>query len=78
MKTKRGFWAASVLLIISQMPTMAWAQQTKGIVRDKNSKETLIGAVVTAVETSSSDKTGGINAITDIEGNYTLDGLKKV
>ena len=78
MKTKRGFWAASVLLIISQMPTMAWAQQTKGIVRDKNSKETLIGAVVTAVETSSSDKTGGIKAITDIEGNYTLDGLKKV
>ena len=77
MKTKRGFWAASVLLIISQMPTMAWAQQTKGIVRDKNSKETLIGAVVTAVETSSSDKTGGIKAITDIEGNYTLDGLKK-
>ena len=78
MKTKRGFWAASVLLLISQMPTMAWAQQTKGIVRDKNSKETLIGAVVTAVETSSSDKTGGIKAITDIEGNYTLDGLKKV
>ncbi len=69
MKTKRGFIAASALLLLSQLPTTAWAQQLKGVVIDKNSKETLIGAVI-SVEGSD------VKAVTDIDGNFTLDGLK--
>ena len=69
MKTKRGLIAASVLLMMSQMPTTAWAQQLKGVVIDKNSKETLIGAVVSVEGTN-------VKAVTDIDGNFTLNGLK--
>ena len=69
MKTKRGLIAASVLLMMSQMPTTAWAQQLKGVVIDKNSKETLIGAVVSVEGTNA-------KAVTDIDGNFTLNGLK--
>ena len=69
MKTKRGLIAASVLLMMSQMPTTAWAQQLKSVVIDKNSKETLIGAVVSVEGTN-------VKAVTDIDGNFTLNGLK--
>ena len=69
MKTKRGFIAASALLLMSQIPTSAMAQQLKGVVIDKNSKETLIGAVI-SVEGSD------VKAVTNIDGNFTLDGLK--
>ncbi len=47
-----------------------WAQQIKGVVIDKNSKETLIGAIVSV---QGSD----LKATTDIDGNFLLDGLKK-
>ena len=69
MKTKRGIIAASALLMMSQIPTSALAQQLKGVVIDKNSKETLIGAVI-SVEGSD------VKAVTNIDGNFTLDGLK--
>ncbi len=69
MKVKRDFFAASALLLLSQVPASALAQQLKGVVVDKNSKETLIGAVV-SVEGSD------VRAVTDIDGNFTLDGLK--
>ncbi len=69
MNTKRGFIAATALLLMSQMPTSAMAQQLKGVVIDKNSKETLIGAVISVEGTD-------VKAVTDIDGNFTLDGLK--
>ena len=46
-----------------------WAQQIKGIVSDAKTQETLIGAVI-SVEDSN------LKAITDMEGCFTLDGLK--
>ena len=50
------------------MPT--WAQQIKGVVIDQKSKETLIGAVVTVDGTN-------VKAITNIDGNFQIDGMKK-
>ena len=50
------------------MPT--WAQQIKGVVIDQKSKETLIGAVITVDGTN-------VKAITNIDGNFLIDGLKK-
>jgi len=70
MKTKRGLIAASVLLMMSQMPTTAWAQQLKGVVIDKNSKETLIGAVVSVEGTN-------VKAVTDIDGNFTAQWIEE-
>ena len=80
MKVKKGLIAASAILLASQMPSVAFAQHIKGVVVDKNSKETLIGVVVTAVESGKAEnsKSGkDFNAITDIDGNFLLDGLKK-
>ena len=67
MKVKRGIIVLG-LLSAAGLPT--WAQQIKGVVIDKNSKETLIGAVITVDGTN-------VKAITDIDGNFQLDGLKK-
>ena len=58
----------------------AWAQQLKGVVIDKSSKETLIGEVVTAVlsdgfQSKVSEK-DGIKDITDIDGNFSIQDLK--
>ena len=50
------------------MPT--WAQQIKGVVIDQKSKETLIGAVITVDGTN-------VKAITNIDGNFQIDGLNK-
>lgn len=61
--------AATALLMLGSTPA-ALAQQIKGSVVDKKSNETLIGAVVT-VEGSK------LKAITDIDGNFQLNGLKK-
>ena len=61
--------AATALLMLGSTTT-ALAQQIKGSVTDKKAHETLIGAVVT-VEGSN------IKAITDIDGNFQLKGLKK-
>ena len=80
MKIKRGI---IVLGLLTACNLQTWAQQIKGSVIDKNSKETLIGAVITAVESNGKNTTpkdndkNGVKAITDIDGNFTLDGLKK-
>ena len=68
-RNKRITIAATALMMLGSTTT-ALAQQIKGSVVDKNSHETLIGAVVT-VEGSK------LKAITDIDGNFQLNGLKK-
>ena len=72
MMTKCSNWiafAAMALLMIGSTTT-ALAQQLKGNVVDKNSHETLIGAVVTVEGTN-------LKAVTDIDGNFQLNGLNK-
>ena len=67
MNIKRGIIVLG-LLSAASMPT--WAQQIKGVVIDQKSKETLIGAVVTVDGTN-------VKAITNIDGNFQIDGLDK-
>lgn len=67
MNAKRGIIVLG-LLSTASMPT--WAQQIKGVVIDQKSKETLIGAVVTVDGTN-------VKAITNIDGNFQIDGLNK-
>ena len=67
--SNRIAFAATALLIIGSTTT-ALAQQLKGNVVDKNSRETLIGAIVTVEGTN-------LKAVTDIDGNFQLNGLKK-
>ena len=66
MKIKRGI---IVLGLLTACNLQTWAQQIKGSVIDKNSKETLIGAVISVEGTD-------VKAVTDIDGNFKLDGLK--
>ncbi len=67
--SNRIAFAATALLMIGSTTT-ALAQQLKGNVVDKSSHETLIGAVVTVEGTN-------LKAVTDIDGNFQLNGLKK-
>lgn len=67
MNAKRGIIVLG-LLSAASMPT--WAQQIKGVVIDQKSKETLISAVVTVDGTN-------VKAITNIDGNFQIDGLDK-
>ena len=67
MNAKRGIIVLG-LLSAASMPT--WAQQIKGVVIDQKSKETLIGAVVTVDGTN-------VKAITNIDGNFQIDGMDK-
>lgn len=67
MNAKRGIIVLG-LLSAASMPT--WAQQIKGVIIDQKSKETLIGAVVTVDGTN-------VKAITNIDGNFLIDGMKK-
>ncbi len=67
--SNRIAFAATALLMIGSTTT-ALAQQLKGNVVDKNSYKTLIGAVVTVEGTN-------LKAVTDIDGNFQLNGLKK-
>ncbi len=67
--SNRIAFAATALLMIGSTTT-ALAQQLKGNVVDKNSHKTLIGAVVTVEGTN-------LKAVTDIDGNFQLNGLKK-
>ena len=67
--SNRIAFAATALLMIGSTTT-ALAQQLKGNVVDKNSHETLICAVVTVEGTN-------LKAVTDIDGNFQLNGLKK-
>ena len=66
MKLKRGI---IVLGLLSAVSLQSWAQQLKGVVIDKNSKETLIGAVISIEGTD-------VKAVTDVNGNFSFDGLK--
>ncbi len=66
MKLKRGIIALGLLSAVS---LQSWAQQLKGVVIDKNSKETLIGAVISIEGTD-------VKAVTDVNGNFSFDGLK--
>ena len=61
-RSNRIACAATALLMIGSTTT-ALAQQLKGNVVDKNSHETLIGAVVTVEGTN-------LKAVTDIDGNF--------
>ena len=67
MNAKRGI---IVLGLLSAASMPMWAQQIKGVVIDQKSKETLIGAVITVDGTN-------VKAITNIDGNFQIDGLKK-
>ena len=66
MKLKRGIIALGLLSAVS---LQSWAQQLKGVVIDKNSKETLIGAVISIEGTD-------VKAVTDMNGNFSFEGLK--
>ena len=66
MKLKRGIIALGLLSAVS---LQSWAQQLKGVVIDKNSKETLIGAVISIEGTD-------VKAVTDVNGNFSFAGLK--
>ena len=66
MKLKRGIIALGLLSAVS---LQSWAQQLKGVVIDKNSKETLIGAVISIEGTD-------VKAVTDVNGNFSFKGLK--
>lgn len=67
MNAKRGIIVLGLLSAVS-IPT--WAQQIKGVVIDQKSKETLIGAVISVDGTN-------VKAITNIDGNFQIDGLDK-
>ena len=67
MNAKRGI---IVLGLLSAASSPMWAQQIKGVVIDQKSKETLIGAVITVDGTN-------VKAITNIDGNFQIDGLDK-
>ena len=66
MKVLDKFWVA-VLLLLTQGLSV-WAADIKGIVLDKQTKEPLIGAAV---------KIDNQGTVTDIDGKFVLDGLKK-
>ena len=68
MKLNKELITAFSLLLLNQTPALA--QQVKGLVTDESTKEQLIGAIV-SVEGSS------VKAVTDIDGLFTLDGLKE-
>ncbi|MBP7768004.1 MAG: TonB-dependent receptor [Prevotella sp.] len=63
---KRGI---AVLLLLMLATTYVMAQRIKGKVADAKTKEALIGAMVTV---KGSDK----RAVTDMDGNFMLDGLR--
>lgn len=77
MNTKRGIIGLGLL---AAGVTPMWAQDIKGVVIDQKSKETLIGAVITAVPGNGSknatQEKDGIKAVTDIDGNFSLLNLK--
>ena len=66
MKLKRGIIALGLLSAVS---LQSWAQKLKGVVIDKNTKETLIGAVISIEGTD-------VKAVTDVNGNFSFEGLK--
>ena len=66
MKVVDRFWMAVLLLVMQGMT--AWAADIKGLVLDKQTKEPLVGATV---------MTGSQGTVTDIDGKFVLEGLKK-
>ena len=78
MKLKRG--RIILLGLLATVSFQSTAQKIKGVVIDKNTKETLIGAKVLAVGSDGgviSPKPDSIRAVTNMEGNFTLSGLQK-
>ena len=67
MKVRKAL-VLSAALVVCQL--QAWAQQLKGVVVDKSTRETLIGALV-SVEGSEA------KAATDLDGNFIIKGIKK-
>ncbi len=77
MKLKKGIIALGLLSTVS---LQLWAQQIKGVVIDKNTKETLVGAVIKAVRNKGGNTAAqgeGVNVITNLDGNFSFDGLKE-
>ena len=58
-----------IVTLLSLLSTQLLAENIKGIIRDKSSKEPLTGATVQIVGTN-------IGVIADLDGNYNLAGLK--
>lgn len=58
-----------IVTLLSLLSTQLMAENIKGIIRDKSSKEPLTGATVQIVGTN-------IGVIADLDGNYNLAGLK--
>ena len=70
MRQERNFALTATVLTLAMMPSMqAAAQNISGVVIDKATKETLVGAVV-SVEGSN------MKAVTDIDGRFAIVGLK--
>ena len=67
MKRVKRFVAATALALISAVE--AYAEGITGIVLDKKDRQPLIGATVQVAGT-------GVKAITDIDGKFSLNGLK--
>ena len=67
MTIRKTIVAASSLLFTANITVSA--QQIKGVVIDKNSKETLVGAVVSVGD-------GSKKTVTDADGNFDLSGLR--
>lgn len=59
----------SIIVLLALFSAVAVANNIKGIIRDKSSKEPLTGATVQVLGTS-------IGVIADLDGNYNLSGLK--
>ena len=66
MSMKKGLLAAVMLLMMTT--TAAVADTVKGVVKDKTTGEPLIGATVVA---------GDKGVTTDMDGRFTLTGLKR-
>ena len=67
MTRVKRFVAATALALISAVA--AYAEGITGIVLDKKDRQPLIGATVQVAGT-------GVKAITDIDGKFSLNGLK--
>lgn len=60
----------SILALLTLFSAVVAANNIKGVIRDKSSKEPLTGATIQVLGTN-------IGVVADIDGNYNLSGLKK-
>ena len=76
MKVKKEIVALGMLSMCS---LSAWSQQVKGRIVDQNSKEALIGVLITAVKNQDNknrEQVDSIKTVTDVEGNFAFDKLE--